>query len=234
MSIIKDVAEALGELTELIENTRSIIKAINDGREYLARQYPDASGDFSELLRQMQVTVEGLAEVTGVVQSFRFTIGSRTAAERSLERFNKHLIKHNAKVTTLRGKSRKLKTDCNKIRVLRDKLNERSSGQSWSRMFSLLGLKAGQRRDKLASTIGNFYADDLRMIDVIEDTLRLAKRALADVDRSLGKPGEANPCNVPRAAGMLAIYSDMFSEPHQKLQDLANKLGDAANSLQRD
>lgn len=233
MSIIKDFAQALSELSDLIENTRSIIKAINDGKEYLARKHPAASKDFAALLKQMRVAVEGLAEVTAVVQNFRFTVSSRAATERSLERFNKHMVKHNTKVTKLRGKIRKLKADCSKIGKLRDKLNDKSSGRSWSRMFNLVGIRAGHKRDQLALTIGSFYSDDLRMIGVVENTLALAEQALADVDDSLGPPGQQDPYNVPRAAEMLAVYSGMYKEPHKKLQQLADDMSNAASSLER-
>ena len=233
MSIVKEVAETLDELAKLIENTHSIIKAINDGREYLALKYPDARDDFANLLTQMQKTVIGLARVTGVIKSFRFTVGSQKSLERSLERFNKHMIKHDVEVAALRGDIRKLKSDCKKIGDLRDKLTQRSRGQSWSRMFNMLGIKSRQKRDHLVGTIGNFYADDQRMIFLINKTLKLATRVLADVDRSLGMPGQANPNNVPKASIMLGIYAGMFLEPHEKLESLADDMNEAANSLMK-
>lgn len=232
MTIVKEIADALEQVADVIKNTRSIVKAVNDGREYLKRKYPDATGDFAELLKQMQITVEGLADVTGVMQGFRFVMGSRQAAERDLVRFNNYVIKQGAKVTKLKGQIRKLKGDCEKIRGLREALNERSKRPSWSSFLGLVGVKSGRRREDLASVVSDFYADDLRMIDVIEAALDLAEEALSDVDGSLGEPGTASPHLVPRAARMLGFYAEAFKGPHEQLKDLAKSMDDTARDLQ--
>jgi hypothetical protein len=232
MSIVKDVADLLKLLTDVVDNTRSIIKAINDGKEFLARKFPDARKDFAQLLIQMETTVGGLAKVTDVVQGFRFSVGSQSTQERDLTRFNKHVIKHNGKVRKLRTHIRKLKADCGKIRQIRDDLTSQKRGSSWSRMFALIGLQSGRKRDELAATMSEFYADDQRMIELIESTMNLAQAALKDVDKSLGPAGHAYAINVPVAAKMLGLYADMFTEPHQALQALADNLNETANALQ--
>ena len=58
MSIIKDAAEAIQLLSDLIDDTRSIVKAINDGREYLARNHPEAGGDFAEFFAMSTIDVD--------------------------------------------------------------------------------------------------------------------------------------------------------------------------------
>jgi hypothetical protein len=72
MPYVKEIAESTKLIGEVVKNTREIIKAVNDGREYLKRYYPDAQGDLSDLLRQMQRAIEGLASVTKVISGFRF------------------------------------------------------------------------------------------------------------------------------------------------------------------
>ena len=79
MSAIKDIAELLGQLSEIVKDSRSILKAITDGKEYLARRFPNSSKEFVQLPRQMQITMEGLAKVTAVARSFRFVMGSDEA-----------------------------------------------------------------------------------------------------------------------------------------------------------
>ena len=231
MTIIQEIADALDVLGKIVKNTRSIIQAVNDGKEYLARRYPDANEDFAELLKQMQITVEGLAEATGIMTGFRFVVGSEQAAEKDLVRFNDYLIKQKQNITGLRGEIRKLKADCKKIQDLRDALNERHKKPSWSSMFGLVGMRSSKRREELAQTIGNFYGDDQRMIAVIQQMLRLTQKALSDVDRSLGEAGIARAYNVPRAAQMLGVYSSMFDQPQQQLNDLVESLDDAVHKL---
>ena len=231
MTIVQEIADALALVSGVVNNTRSLVRAVNDGREYLQRNFKEAGPDFAELLQQMEITVVGLAKATGVVSGFRFTVGSEAAAEEDLRTFNRYVVDQRNVVASLRGEIRTLKADCDKIRELRDGLNARLDRTSWSAMFGLLGIKAGQGRDELASTISNFYADDLRMILAIEQILHLAETALTDVDQSLGEAGVARPYNVPRAARMLGAYSVMFREPEQELNDLVDKLHEAVREL---
>jgi hypothetical protein len=234
MSIVADVAATIEQLGKLIDNTRSIVKAINDGREYLARRHPQAGADFARLLEQMQKAIEGLARVTGVLRGFRFTIASPAATARSLERFNKHVIRHHENVARLRGDLRKMKSSCRKIAEIRDDLNARGKGGDWSSLFGLLGMRASGKRQDLASTLSQFYADDQAMIDVIERSIELAERALKDVDETLGEPGRANPYKASQAAAMLGLYADMFKDSNRKLQTLADEMSATAEGLKRD
>jgi hypothetical protein len=54
-----------------------MVDAVNDGRKYLRSKHSKAQAEFAELLAQMQATVEGLADVTGVISRFRFSAGPR-------------------------------------------------------------------------------------------------------------------------------------------------------------
>ena len=232
MSIVKEIADAIELLAGVVKNTQSIVNAVDDGKEYLARNHPDAAKDFEQLLDQMQVAVVGLAAATAVVTDFRFTIGSEYARERDLAQFNKYVVKQGVKIQKLRGQIRNLKGDCEKIRVLWESLNKRrTKDESWSSMFGLLGMRRSNRREELARSISRFYANDQEMIRAIEMILELAEKALKDVVSSLGKPGRQHPFNVPIAAQMLGVYSSAFEEPQKQLNDLVSALNDAANDL---
>jgi hypothetical protein len=74
VTVVREVADALKMLTDVINNTRDIIDAVNDGRKYLASKYPDARGDLAKLLDQMEITVVGLADVTKILTGFQFTV----------------------------------------------------------------------------------------------------------------------------------------------------------------
>lgn len=232
MTIVREIADALQMLGSVVDDTRSVVKAVNDGREYLERHHKGAASDFAELLEQMKITVEGLAAATGVVTGFRFVVGSDHAQERDLARFNEYVVQERKKIVRLQGNIRKLKADCSRIGELRDALNKRVDESSWSSGWGLLGEKRKARREELASTIGVFYADDEVMIDTIQQILRLAQKALSDVNRSLGEAGVARPHNVPRAAKMLGMYAAMLEEPQQQLDDLVEGMSKAAAELQ--
>jgi len=232
MSIVGEIADTLQLLARVVNDTRTLVKSINDGREYLARKHPDAANDFKELLEQMQITVEGLASVTGVVTGFRFTVGSEYAQERDLARFNEYVIDQGKKIEKLRGEIRTLKGSCDRIRELQKSLNKRDGeGWSWSSMFGLLGVEPGPSREDLADAIGEFYTSDERMIETIEETLRLAELALADVDSKLGPPGEARAFNVPAAAQMLRVYAGAFQKSQQDLRRLVKDLEETEAAL---
>jgi hypothetical protein len=62
------------------------------------------------------------------------------------------------------------------------------------------------------------------MIQLLEETLELAKKALAEVEDVLGPPATQNPYNVPIAAKVLGAYALLFRAPHEELQSLADDL----------
>ena len=231
MTLVREIADAVELVAKLVHNTRSIVQAVNDGREYLARRYPDAANQFADLLDQMQITVEGLADTTAVMSGFYFVQGDRRTTERDLQSFRSYVIAQDEKVASLRTQVRKLKADCDKIRTLRDDLNARRDDGTWSSMFGLLGMRKSGKRDDLAAAISEFYADDQRMIYEIEELLTLSRQALRDVRSALGPPGHADPNNVPTAARMLGIYSEAFHEPQEQLQKLVDELQNTATQL---
>lgn len=235
MPLVTEIAESIKLLGDVIKSTREIVKAINDGREYLKRYYPDAQADLGSLLRQMQRAIEGLASTTKVISGFRFVVAGasvdRAAAERDLARLNDYLIAQRERAAVLRGSIRDLKADCDKVRRLRDKLDARTKAKSWGSMFELLGAKARKRSQELHSALSNFYADDQRMIELLESSLQLTEKALAEVEESLGPPGIANPYNVPVAAEVLGLYAVLFRRPHEELDGLADELSQARTAL---
>lgn len=235
MPLVKEIAESFKLLGDVIKSTREIVKAVNDGREYLKRYYPEAQGDLSSLLRQMQRAIEGLASVTKVISGFRFVVAGtsvdRATADRDLARLNDYLIAQREKASILKGSIRDLKADCDKVRKLRDKLDARTKTHSWGSMFELFGSKARKRSQELHSALSNFYADDQRMIQLLSDSLALTEKALAEVEDALGPPGIANPYNVPIAAQVLGLYATLFRSPHDELHSLADDLNQARMAI---
>lgn len=235
MTLVSEVADVIRMLADLVKNTREIADAVNDGKKFLASRHPEAQQDVSDLLGQVQLTVEGLAEVTMVISGFRFVSDGgavdRETADRELARFNDYVIKQTTDIDKLKNRIRELKADCEKVRVLRDKLDARTEARSWGSMFGLFGAKAQQRALDLHSSLSNFYADDQRMIDLSRQTLELAENGIKDVENALGPPGMWNPYNVPAAAEILRTYAVLFDEPQNELHRLADVLNDARIAL---
>lgn len=231
----KEIAELIKLLGDVVKSTREIVKAVNDGKDYLRTRFPDAQGDLADLLGQMRLTIVGLAEVTKVISSFRFVYDgtnlSRDSAERELARFNEYIIAQKVDIARLHDHIGELKANCEKVRDLRDKLDTRTGTREWGSMFGLLGAKARQRSSELHGVISNFYADDQRMIDLINATLVLAERAIEDVNASLGPAGTMNPANLPLAAGLLGKYAGLFQESNARLRILAEDLEGAKRAI---
>jgi len=235
MALVKEIADLVKSLGDVVKSTREIINAVNDGREYLKRYYPDAQEDLTNLLEQMQQAIVGLASVTAVISLFRFSVVGdsvdRGTAERDLERLNKYVVAQEKKVSKLKGRIRKLKANCEEVRKLRDQLDARTKTHAWNSMFQLFSSKKRKRAQELHSVISNFYADDQRMIQLLEDTFALAEKALADVNEVLGPPATQNPYNVPLAAKVLGTYALLFQAPHKELHSLADNLDETRTAI---
>ena len=235
MALVSEIADVIRMLAEVVKNTREIADAVNDGRKFLASRHPEAQQDFSDLLGQMQRTVEGLAEVTKVISGFRFVSDERAVdrqtADRELARFNDYVIEQKTDIAKLKNRIRELKADCEKVRALRDKLDARTETRSWGSMFGLFGAKAQQRALELHGSLSSFYADDQRMIDLFRQTLELAENGIKDVENALGPPGMASPYNVPAAAAILRTYAVLFDAPQSELHRLADVLSEARAAL---
>lgn len=232
MPLVKEIAETIKLLGDVVKSTRDIVEAANSGRKYLSRYHPEAQRDISKLLSQMQRAIEGLSNVTKVITGFRFVVAlnsdfNRQVAEADIARLNDYLIEQRRKATKLRGRIRELKADCDKVRELRDKLDARTNSHSWGSMFELFGAKGKKRSQELHSALSSFYADDQQMIQLLNQSLDLAENALNDVENALGPPGIADPYNVPVAAQMLGLYAELFRVPHQQLDGLADDLNRA-------
>jgi len=235
MPLVREVAEAIKLLGDVVKSTREIIDAVNDGRKFLAATHPEAQQDFSDLFGQMQLAVEGLAEVTKIISGFRFVARTDNEnldiAARELARFNDYVIEQKKDIARLKNNIRKLKADCDKVRVLRDKLDAQTQSRSWGSLFTLFGAKAQQRAHELCSSLSNFYADDQRMIDLLRQTLELAEGGIKEVEDTLGPPGIANPYNVPAAAAVLSSYAVLFDAPQSELHSLADILSETRTAL---
>jgi hypothetical protein len=236
MGVMGEIADVMRMLGEIVKSTSEIVKAANDGRQFLASRHPDAQQDLAELLGQMHRAIEGLVAVTRVIAGFRFVYDDRLSvdsqtAHRELVRFNDYVMEQRREISTLQTHIHDLKADCDKVRALRDKLDALTKTGIWGSMFHLLGPEGRERATELHSALSSFYADDQRMITLIEQTLDVARQAVEEVENTLGPPGTANPYNLPAAAEVLRLYAVVFDRPEHELENLAKALNDARIAL---
>jgi hypothetical protein len=220
--VVRDVAEAIRLVGQAIDHTRTIVEAVNDGRKYLEKFHPDAKKDLTALLNEMSKTLEGLAEVAGVITGFQFT-AEGPGRELEPARFNRYVVQKEQKAKRLRAHRGDLKGSCEKIRRHRQALDDRA-GEPWSGWALVLGEKRKQRRAKLSSDLNQLYADDQQIIFLIENLMRAADLALDDVRAALGSRTKAYPENVPRAADVLEEHATRFKPIHDECSDLAADL----------
>src|SRR5262249_12631771 len=116
MVSLKDVADLIKMLGDVVKSTREIVKAVNDGKDYLKDRFHDAQCYLVSLLVQMRRTIVGLAEVTKVISAFRFVYDgesvNRESADQELARFNKYIIEQKVSVERLRENIGTLKANC--------------------------------------------------------------------------------------------------------------------------
>jgi len=229
---VNDVVGVIKDLGDVVKSTREIIKAVNDGTDYLKTRFPSAKKDLSALLDQMHITINGLANVTKLITGFRFTYdGTRSTSSREFTRFNDYIVAQQGAGFELKRNIGKLKGNCDEVGKLLQKLDSSTKSRAWGSMFGLLGEKAKKRSQEMYSTLSTFYGNDQRMIDLIERTMKLAERALKDVQKELGPPGITYPNNLRSAATMLGAYADLFEAPNRDLATLAGELEAAKNHM---
>ncbi|MEL6168866.1 MAG: hypothetical protein AAFR35_09240 [Pseudomonadota bacterium] len=214
------------EILSISETTLGFVTHLRDGSDYLERNHPDAKRNFADLIEEMEVAIRGLAEVTLVIASFRFTMqgsrGSMTVSEAELRAFNDHVTKQSTAVAAQTSRLRQLKASCSRIIDLRDALDQRAPGPF--RMFSLLGTGRKKEIEELSRKLDQFYSADQNMIDLLQRTAKLARAAVRDVQNQLGTDGLAYAENAVRAAMVFKVYADAFEAPEARLSALADQM----------
>jgi len=226
--MVKDALKLLKSVKDAVESTRAIVEAVNDGKKYLARFHPDARKDVALLLVEVSKTLNGLSKVAAIVGEFQFT-GSGKARDMEPSRFNNFVIGRAAEAHDLQDNISDLKGSCTKILKHREALDKRAK-DGWSGWPKLLGEKRKKRREELASVLSNLYADDRRIIDLIETLLGVAETGLQEVRVALGTP-VAKPANVPKAAKILEQYATQFRPIQNECSMLATELRQEGKAL---
>ena len=229
----KDLAEGVGLIRTVVADTIDIVSAINDGRAYLERKAPDTEKTWNKLMREMQKTVAGLAEVTKVVSDFRFSFGPSGPTETDLIRFDDYVMAQRREVIELRGRIRSLKGSSGQVNDQSALLHQRSTALGVSNMWGLLGVKGRQTASQLSAKLSNFYGADMELVATIEGMVNLADAAVADVAGVLGPAAHSYVWNIPAAADLLRVYHNTFEPSLQDLDELVKVMEETRAELRK-
>jgi hypothetical protein len=229
---IGDLADGLSKLASIIQDTKVLVKAINDGRDFLKAQNPQAIPKFAALLVEVRATVVGLANVTRIVSDFKFN-ASDDLSQAETVRFNNYMMERRGMVTALKeGGIKSLKGNCEQIMRIREDLQSQAGKRNMASMFGLLGGKQQERIYKLSEVLVNFYGADLEIIKTIEDMLKLSEAAVEDVQSALlDGNGMMQGYNIPKAASRLQFYSDLYKKSQAQLDILLTDIDDQVKAL---
>jgi hypothetical protein len=222
MSVVEEIRAVVKLVADMVDETRAILEAINDGAAYLRKYHPAAKPDLAELLEQMRVTVAGLISVSRVVTDFDFTVDG-SALDREPARFNEHRLSAGRQAAALEENIRLLKGSCTRVHHLTEALNKRAGNRPW---WALLGDRGGARAAELAGTMHRLYGVDQDIIRHIERMLRVSETALRDVRKALRRGSGSSVGQVQVAARTLHQHAEEFRPLETRLKQLRNELGD--------
>jgi hypothetical protein len=222
MSVVGEVRDALKLAGEVIDNTRTIVTAVNDGQAFLNKYHADAKSDLKALLEQVRKTMQGLVQVSRIVTHFQFTVAG-SALDTEPRRFNNYVLAAKGELHELRDRIDDLRGSCKRIAEHRDALNQRTS-EPWWGWVSLLGEKKEQRRRELNSKLEDVYFADANIIFYVERLMRAVEITLEKVSEGLRTGAGARPENVPAAAALLDEYAAQFRPVEQDCTDLVGEL----------
>ncbi|MEJ7690774.1 MAG: hypothetical protein WKF76_10290 [Nocardioidaceae bacterium] len=75
MTVIGEIRDAVAMLSDGVQQIRTLVEALNDGRTYLQSKHPDAQPDLARLLRQMNVTITRTHQCSGDHHKHRLYAG---------------------------------------------------------------------------------------------------------------------------------------------------------------
>jgi hypothetical protein len=199
MTVIGEVREAVKVLSDVVEETRTILEALKDGQAYLRKHHPEARGILTDLLEEMRRTTAGLISVARIVTDFDFTVEG-SALDTAPDRFNDYLIKAQGELEHKSNDLAQLKGSCHRVLMLQGDLQARAGQPPW---WAWLGDRAGQQAGDLEAKMVHLYSVDSEMHDRLDDVLKGSRAALEAVRERLSSGGGPRPANVPVAQELM-------------------------------
>jgi hypothetical protein len=230
VTIVAEVVDGVKLVSGGIQNIRTILKAIEDGIDYLHNRHPDVKDDLIAMCKEMQKTTQAVAAASAIITHFRFTVAG-SAAELEPARFNEHFMKYKTQAVDVTEQLNSLRGRCGIIKDHADKLDEEARKANLIGLFKLFGFDSEERERKLATALQRIYDDELQYHENVYEMRRTLEVTLDDVQSKLGPAGSMDPENVPKAAQTLGEYAEVFSKLESDANYAAFELQKAINEL---
>ncbi|MCK5210521.1 MAG: hypothetical protein KAI29_24745 [Cyclobacteriaceae bacterium] len=206
MGTIQDVFSMLGDVTEGISDIKSIISAVDEGKEYLSKRYPDVKKDLGLMCREWNKTLRLIAMDASILTSFSFVI-DKTLAGTELRKFDDEVRKRIDVSGQLRSQIHDLRSHCH---VIAQHKNNIEAGSLMDNVFSALGIHSAERNRDLSDLLQKLLDEEAQAFYVSGQMSEAVDNALQDIRNTLGPPGQMLPDNLPAAADKLSEYSQKF------------------------
>ncbi|MCK5104650.1 MAG: hypothetical protein KAR17_17620 [Cyclobacteriaceae bacterium] len=206
MGTIQDVFSMLGDVTEGISDIKSIISAVDEGKEYLSKRYPDVKKDLGLMCREWNKTLRLIAMDASILTSFSFVI-DKTLAGTELRKFDDEVRKRIDVSGQLRSQIHDLRSHCH---VIAQHKNNIEAGSLMDNVFSALGIHSAERNRDLSDLLQKLLDEEAQAFYVSGQMSEAVDNALQDIRNTLGPPGQMLPDNLPAAADKLSEYYQKF------------------------
>ena len=206
MGTIQDVFLMLGDVTDGISDIKSIISAVDEGKEYLSNRYPDVKKDLGLMCREWNKTLRLIAMDASILTSFSFVI-DKTMAGSELRKFDNEVRKRIDVSGQLNSQIHDLRSHCH---VIAEHKKNIEAGSLMDSIFSALGIRSADRNRELSDLLQKLLDEEAQAFYVSGQMSNAVDNALKDIRDTLGPPGKLIPQNLPVAAEKLGKYCQKF------------------------
>lgn len=206
MGTIQDVFSMLKDVSDGISNIRTIISAVDEGKDYLSHRFPHVEQDLGLMCREWNKTLRLIALDASILTSFSFVLDESMAGS-ELRKFDNEVRDRIGVSRQLRSQIHELRSHCHVIKKYKNRIE---SGSMMDSIFSALGIKSTERNKELSKLLQHLLDEEAQTYYVSGQMSKAVDKALQDIRDTLGPPGGLLPKNLPAAATMLGDYCKEF------------------------
>lgn len=229
MAIIKEVLDALGDVTDAIGNIRKISKAVSDGKNYLITTHPEVTPLLIALCEEMNKTLKALKEASSIITDFRFVLGDDLSGE--ARKFNDYFIAHKTKAENVRQQIKSMRGHCHIIKQHADDIENGAKAKGLRSLFSIFGIHSEEKEQELSNALDSIYNDELALYKTVSAMEFAINKTMDLVESQLGPVGIIEPNLIPEAAKVLGEYVIYFKTLERDTTDASDELEESVDIL---
>jgi len=206
MGTLQDVFSMLEDVAKGISDIKSIISAVDEGKEYLSKRYPNVKKDLGLMCKEWNKTLRLIAMDASILTSFSFVIDEDMAGS-ELRTFDNEVRRRIDVSGQLRSQIHELRSHCHVIAEHKRKIED---GSMVDNIFTALGIQSREKNQQLASLLQKLLDEEAQAFYISGQMSNAVDNALQDIRDTLGPPGGMLPENLPSAAARLGEYCHKF------------------------